>query len=366
VRRALAMLALAAGLFSSAQAQRVWQTEFGIQGGFSRLVQPGSGVDPLDAFGLPGFNIGPALPAPAGLFLVFPWKNSIAIETDIAASQLNSGGSATFLGLGLRGNYALGGGLYAAAGGALSYTNGVIANETQVGIQAAAGYRRRLARRLNGRLEIRTTFWGKAENAPPQNTYSVLIGVSTSSTGARAPSAPATGAGRAWRPALGVAGGYAHVHQIGGFDLVAVALPSYGGGLGTALAAPSLVLPPTIFAIIPIGRKLAIEPGLDIHRFQTGGTTDFSANLSARLDYAVHAGWYGALGGNLHYIKSSGADGAGQTGINMAWGYRFALTGPLGGRMEINYTMFGAKEGAGLPPVNALGLMFGVVAPLHE
>jgi hypothetical protein len=126
-----------------------------------------------------------------------------------------------------------------------------------------------------------------------------------------------------------------------------------------------------MFVIIPIGDKIALEPGLDIHRFQaTTGPgitiTDFSGNLSARLNYAVHGGWYGALGGNLHYIKSSGTDAVTRTGLNLAWGYRFALTGPLGGRMEANYTMFGAKSSAtpAIAPLNTLGLMFAVLVPV--
>jgi hypothetical protein len=78
----------------------------------------------------------------------------------------------------------------------------------------------------------------------------------------------------------------------------------------------------------------------------------------------VHGGWYGAAGGNLHYIKATGLSGVTRTGFNLAWGYRFHLTGPLGGRMEANYTMFGAKSSVAIAPVNTLGLMFGVLMPL--
>ena len=371
MRRTFAVLALVASVTTSAQAQRAWQTEFGIQGGYTRLVQAGSGGEPFDAFSLPGFNLGPVFPGTSGLYAIFPFKNKLAVETDVAASQLTSGGSATFVALGLRGNYAFSKGLYAAVGGALSYSNGLIVNETQLGIQAAVGYRRRLADPLNGRLEARATLWGKAANVPPQNAYALLIGVSTATSSGEAraergapPTPTRTRTGRAWTTQLGVAGGYANVHQVGGFDLTALALPSYGGGLGSALGAPDIVLPPTMFAIIPLGAKLAVEPGLDINRFQNAGTTDFSGNLSMRFDYAVRGGWYGALGGNLHYIKSTGVAAVTRTGINLAWGYRFGLTGPLGGRMEANYTMFGAKSSAFIAPVNTLGLMFGVLMPL--
>jgi hypothetical protein len=363
------VLALAASVATSAQAQRAWQTEFGIQGGFTRLVQAGSGGSPADVISLPGFNLGPALASPAGLYVIIPWKTKLAVETDAAASQITAGGSATLLALGLRGNYALTDRFYAAAGGALSYSNGLIANETQLGLQLGIGYRRRLAGPLNGRLEVRTVLWGKTENIPPQNAYSVLIGASTATSSGRAArgAAPRARAARAWTTQLGVAGGYANVHQIGAGDITVLALPSYGGALGSLLGTPEAVLPPTMFVIIPIADKIALEPGLDIHRFQgtTGpGITDFSGNLSARLNYAVHGGWYGALGGNLHYIKSSGTDAVTRTALNLAWGYRFALTGPLGGRMEANYAMFGAKSSAGIAPLNTLGLMFAVLVPV--
>jgi len=181
------LVALLAGVVTTgAQAQKAWQTEFGIQGGYTRLVVAGSGGSHFDVFSVPGLNLGPALPASAGLYVVIPWTKKLAVETDVAASQLSSGGSNTFFGLGLRGNYAFSGPFYAAAGGALSYSNGLLVNETQLGVQAAIGYRRRLAGPLNGRLEVRSTFWGKAENAPPQDTYAVLIGVSTGMSSGRA------------------------------------------------------------------------------------------------------------------------------------------------------------------------------------
>ncbi len=56
--------------------------------------------------------------------------------------------------------------------------------------------------------------------------------------------------------------------------------PVTGGAAGVAT-------PPTLFVLLPIGRRLAIEPGLDMHRTQSRGITTFSGNLSLRVDYAV-------------------------------------------------------------------------------
>jgi hypothetical protein len=365
VRRSLVVIALLLCVANSAQAQKAWQTEFGMQGGFTRLVQAGAGADPTDAISIPGFNLGSLVPAAAGLYVTIPWTQKLAVETDFAASQFSSGLTATFLTLGVRGDYALTRHLYGAAGGTLAYNNG-IANETQLGVQAAVGYRYGLSRTLNGRFEARTTFYGKADNAGAIDAYSFLIGVSTVTSRGRpaARSTSANAARRAWTPRLGIAGGYASVNVIGVGSLTALSVPGYGSALGPLITNPGVTLPPTIFAILPIGKKIALEPALDIHRFEESGQTDFSGNLSVRLDYAVHGGWYGALGGNLHYVKSTGADAATRTGVNVGWGYRFPLVAALGGRVEANYTMFGENTDLGLAPTNTFGLMFGVTMAL--
>ena len=363
MRRSLVVIALLTCFVARAQAQKAWQTEFGIQGGFTRLVQAGAGADPTDAISIPGLSLGNVLPSSAGLYVIIPWTQKLAVETDFAASQFSSGLTATFLTLGVRADYAVTKHLYGAAGGALAYNNG-IANETQLGVQAAVGYRYGLSRTLNGRFEARTTFYGKAENAGAVDAYSFLIGVSTvTSRGRAARSTSARAAPRAWTPKLGIAGGYASVTVIGAGSLTALSVPGYGSALG-AVVNTAVTLPPTVFAILPIGKKLAVEPGLDIHRFQESGQTDFSGNLSVRLDYAVHGGWYGALGGNLQYIKSTGVDAATRTGVNLGWGYRFPLVAALGGRVEANYTMFGENTDLGLAPTNTFGLMFGVMMAL--
>jgi hypothetical protein len=91
VQRKLALLAFL-GFVTTARAQQSWQTEFGIQSGFTRLVAAGSGGDPIDAISLPGFNLGNALPSPAGLYAIIPWSDKFAVETDFAASQFSGGG----------------------------------------------------------------------------------------------------------------------------------------------------------------------------------------------------------------------------------------------------------------------------------
>lgn len=368
MQRTFAILALLATVATSAQAQRSWQSEIGLQGGYTRVVSAGSGGSPTDVFSLPGFNVGPAAPLPPAVYVIIPWKNKIAVETELAFSQIFLGAvtQATFIQLGLRGDYALSRDFYAAAGGALGYIHNGGLQETQLGLQGALGYRRHLTGPLNFRFEARVSVWGKTDNVGPYDIYSGLIGISTSTRAAAArtgrTAAPARGA---WRKQLGVAGGYANIHSVGaGADAVALALPGYGGGF-SGLGATGVNLPPTIFAIFPIGSKVAIEPGIDLHRAQSGGTTSFNGNFSARLNYAVSGGWYGALGGSLNYLKSTGTSAATRTGLNLAWGYRFGFVGPLGGRVETSYTLWGKNTDIPLPPQNVFAVMFGVTMPLR-
>jgi hypothetical protein len=118
-----------------------------------------------------------------------------------------------------------------------------------------------------------------------------------------------------------------------------------------------------MFVILPIGSKTAVEAGFDVARVQSNGQTGFGGNFSARLDYAVKRDWYAAAGANLNYLKFTGANGT-VTGANIAWGYRFGLGGNFGGRVELNYSMFGKNTDLGAAPQNVLGLMLGATMPL--
>ena len=364
MQRTFAMLAVLAGLTTTLQAQRAWQSEIGIQGGYSRLVSAGSGGTHTDVIGLPGFNLGPAAPFTPSLYAILPGTDKIGIELDVAASQLTGNLAATLVEADLRGNYALTNQFYVGAGGGVGFINNSGTSETQLGLQGALGYRRHLTGPLNGRAEFRAMFWGNTSNVRPRDLYSLLFGVSTRTRGAATTASRGSrSANRAWAPQLGLSAGYANMHPVGGgADITALAFPSFGGALG-AFGSPEYTLPPTLFVILPIGEKFALEPGVDLHRQQSGGTTVFAGNASARLNYALHNRWYVGLGGSLNYLKG-GSQSATRTGLNTAVGYRFPFTHALGGRIELNYTMWGKNTSLPVPPVNVMGLMFGVMVPL--
>ena len=364
MRIPLVILALLPGVFTSLQAQS-WQSEFGFQSGYTRVKPAGTGAsDHIDVFSIPAFNLPGILPAGASLFAIIPWKKRIAIETSVGLLQGPAPliGDGTFFDLGLRANYAITPKLYAAAGGRLNWLESGGLSETQLGVQAAFGYRFGFIAGLRGRIEANVSFLGNSEFLAPANTYGLEFGVSKQLGGRARAAAPARGA-RAWQPALGLQGGYTRAHAVGGGgDVTSLAFPGLGGG-ATILGSPAG--PPVLFAILPVGKKLAIEPGLDINRLQSQGQTLFGANATARLNYAVSGGWYAAAGGNLVYVKVTGADAENITGANVAWGYRFPLAAGLGGRFEVNYTMMGKNDDVGLPAINTLGLQLAATMPLR-
>lgn len=371
MRRTFAMLALVGSMVATSAAAQTWTTEIGIQSGYTRIKPAGSGApDHIDLFGGPGDLFG-VFPTNPSLYAIFPWKSKLAIEPSASVYQGNSLfiGDATFVTLGLRGDYLVTPNFYAAVGGVVHWFESGGSGETQLGVQGALGYRFPFVAGLRGRVEASATFFGNSEQLSAANAYAVTLGVSkqigTLGRAARAPARRATS--RAWEPVFGIQGGYVRAHGVGGAgDLTSISFPGLGGAF-SALGTP--VGPPTLFAILPIGRKIAVEPGIDIHRLQTQGTTIFVGNVALRLNYAVSGGWYAALGGNVVYFKETVLGTETLTGMNLGWGYRFPLGSGLAGRFEVNYSLMGDNANLGPPPgipaINTLALQFGVTMPLR-
>lgn len=367
MKRFVTAVALAAVCATSAAAQRHWAAQLGIQGGFSRVKPAGTGQrDHVDLFDLPGFGLSPLVPAYSSLFAVVPVGGRLALEPSLAVSQIAAGGGLSLLNVGIRLDYAVAGGLYAAVGGTIGYRSSFSGHDTQLGIQAAAGYRLRLSPVLDGRLEAQWISTGTTDEIPTVNAYSLLIGVSSRLTRpAPAPAGP-TATGRSWRPALGIAGGYASTHIRGLGDFTTLSFPGFGAGLNAGGISIPIANPPTFFAILPLSARLALEPGIDAHRVQdmSTGRTDFSANYSLRLDCTVAGGWYGAAGPNVWHLVSTGETALTLLGASVAWGYRFRLTEGVGGRIEVSYLMFPHNDTLGQAS-NTVGLMLGAMMPMR-
>jgi len=95
VQRVTVILGLALLAVTSAQAQRgSWQSEIGIQGGFSRFKPSGSGAkDHVDLFDVPSFSLSPLNHSYGGIFAIIPWRDKIAIEPTLSSAELSAGGT---------------------------------------------------------------------------------------------------------------------------------------------------------------------------------------------------------------------------------------------------------------------------------
>ena len=181
MRKLIAVLALAALGASAASAQSMWNTEIGIQGGYSRLKPAGTGVnDYTDVFDIPGANSGLATGIPTtynSFFAILSWKDKVALEPSMAFGSI--AGQVTQVGLSLRADYALSPKFYAAGGAVMGYlaTGGI--TDYQLGVQAAVGYRLKVTGRINGRLEANWISTKATDVVGAANVYSLLFGVST-------------------------------------------------------------------------------------------------------------------------------------------------------------------------------------------
>ena len=178
MRKLIAVLALATLGASAASAQQNWNTEIGIQGGYSRFKPAGTSArDEVDVFDVPGASGQVGQISYNSFFAILKWKDKIALEPSMSFGSV--AGVFNVVGLGLRANYALSPKFYAAGGGNLGYFASGGVTDYQLGIQAAVGYRLRVTGRLNGRLEANWISAGATDQTGAINVYSLLFGIST-------------------------------------------------------------------------------------------------------------------------------------------------------------------------------------------
>ena len=182
MRKTLLCLVAATGIAAAgAQAQAAWHTELGLQGGFVRLKPAGTNQnDHIDVFFAPGFDLGPAFPAPSANFLIAPVSDKVAIEPSLSASVLSTGASATLLQGGVRIDYAIASGLYAEGGGLIGRSGGSVGSAAGfvLGLQVAGGYRFHLAGPVGARVEANVQMWKGKTGVSPIDTYGLLFGLS--------------------------------------------------------------------------------------------------------------------------------------------------------------------------------------------
>ena len=368
MRQVLALLAFTGLAGTPALAQGRWAPAIGIVGGFARTIPAGGGQPPYaDRLELPGT----AASYPT-LFVVIPLTARLALEPAIAASRtafkeasdLFPAASSSNVRVTLRGDVAIAGGLYVAAGGLLRYREVTDAHDIQLGVLGAVGYREDLGSRLAARIEFQWISQRRTDSIVPTNVYALLLGFSrrlgvqppSSTAPSNAPSARA----RPWRLGVGMAGGYVRNHLYGS------ALGSYIDAHETSVNSPGTGSPalPALFVVIPLRGRLAFETALGGQRTQQPGSTSIDGQLSTRFDLAILGGAYVATGGTVRYIEQTGASGFAFAGAHVAAGYRFPLVSQLDGRAEVSFTAF--KERRDFPLAqNTLAVLLGVTMVLN-
>lgn len=364
--RRVGLMIVACCLGSSALAAQNWgPASLGLQGGFSYIKYDGTHYFDSE-LQLPGLTYGPSLPLPGALFVTVPLSSRLALEPSlsVATASSNQVWSNSVL-LGMRGDYLISRSLYAAAGmevarGA-SGTSGGATSRYTFGVQGAIGARLRLAGPLVGRAEVLAQFWGKNAPYPAQNIYSLMIGVSAPVTSRPSPVSSDDRAlpRRPWELRLGISSSLVDLHfQSFPTDFVAFSFPGRGSESNT-------VSPPVLFATIPLEGRLALEPGLEVHRTHFNGFTLATVALSARLNYALGRGWYAGPGLEFVTRKASDLPYVGFAGVSAQGGYQFHLTGAWGGRVEVSHTIMARQGVWHEPPLTVTALTIGATVAMR-
>lgn len=364
--RKLLLSVLALGLVTSTQAvaqQRMWQPEIGIKAGWvhADFGDLDFSADMIDLPGVGGvLAAGTAFVMPAPLYGIIPVGERMAIEPSFGFQNINGGASITALSLGARFNYAFTPNVYVGVGPTMYLVKVPGQEDTQGALQAAVGYRRPLGGSFNVLAEA---FYETRENSEildAVDLYGLRIGAGARLGGANS-SSSSTSSTALWRPAIGMQGGWSLVSISGTTDLTILSLPfasqSVVGGTNVLPGASAL------FAIIPIGQKLAIEPSFDLHNFKPEGSDAVTTyEIGGKLNYAFNKTLYVGAGADYTGISAEGIDDGSSLAVVIAAGARFPLAGPVQGRTELNYRMFDATDLYGAGQVTAFA--FGILVPV--
>ncbi|HET7025838.1 MAG TPA: hypothetical protein VFI39_11600 [Gemmatimonadales bacterium] len=164
-----------------------------------------------------------------------------------------------------------------------------------------------------------------------------------------------------WEMSLGMSGGYTNSYVPGQGTVYSFSAPFIGSS--AVLTTLGIVTPPSLFAIIPLSGRWAIEPALDYHSISVKNSSRFSsALLSARADYALGRIWYAAVGGQVSYLDGSGVSGEMRAGATLGVGARVRVTSGLAGRLEMNYGFL--HHSTSVLSQQSLSFLVGLVLPI--
>jgi len=157
-----------------------------------------------------------------------------------------------------------------------------------------------------------------------------------------------------WTPQIGIVGGFARFMPAGGGQ------PRYADRLELPGSASSY---PTLFVVIPLTSRLALEPAIAASRTtfkEASGlfpsASSSNARLTLRADVAVAAGLYVAAGGMIRYKETDSAQDI-QLGALGALGYREDLGSSLTARIEFQW--ISQRRTDSIVPTNLYALLLG-------
>ncbi|MFI5235053.1 MAG: hypothetical protein ACHQXA_05025 [Gemmatimonadales bacterium] len=197
----------------------------------------------------------------------------------------------------------------------------------------------------------------------------LIAGAASSVSAQKRPASPTThplvsssGPAAYWQSAVGMSAGFTH-NYIPSANLT---LNSFAGplmGSDPAVIAAGGMPQPSLFAVLPLGGRWAVEPAADIHNYSQASTHLLAVTIGARLDFALSHSWYAAGGGSVNYADGNGLSGETRGGAGVALGARFHLMGPVGGRLELGYSFMAASKS--LAGSQTMSYLFAMTVPLH-
>lgn len=361
------LVAITLGATAPLQAQQQWEPQVGILAGF--MHQTVNGQD-LSTWSLPGSGLaGLGFPVPSSVYGIVPLRGRWAVEIGAGVNDLSvGGGQFSTLTLAPRLDAALTQHLYAALGPTMTALRLGGLSLTQWGGAGAVGYRMRLTRHLTARVEAyyEHRFAADTNNAPKADLYGVQLGFAAVLGQPAPPSRPARGAVPVnpglWSPAIVLSAGYVNAFAPGQGSVSFFTLPGAGSAPSTGFT--SLVAGPAgASAIIPVSKRIAIEPEVDVHSFAPSGGSTFTAyEVTVRADYAFGRHMYAAVGAGTSGTSGAAPSISEWAGL-AAVGVRFPLVAGVSGRLEYDYASWSGDGST--PGLQTNALMFGMVAPIR-
>lgn len=161
---------------------------------------------------------------------------------------------------------------------------------------------------------------------------------------------------RLWQPEIGLRATFMRLDDPNSDAYVDLIDVPGVGGLGAAAVNPS-----TLYGIIPIGDRIAIQPTFGLYNFSYGfafgGIVVTTVSAGVRVNVALSQDFYAAVGPNAYIVKASGQEDT-QGALEGALGYRGTVGAHFKSSVELFYER--REESEQTMALNAYGLRVGM------